>query len=514
MAMASRAGHHARRVHLSDPQAPRPGADDAPVVVDFAGEEPAVAWPLLFRARLARRVPGARQSPWVALWTVLVGLLATGFSITILAVSLETVADDLGASRTLITWAVTGPFLVMALAMPLLGKLGDLLGHKRVYVVGLTGFAVATALTAGAWDGVSLVVIRIIAAFFGAAMGPTSMALIMRSFAAADRVKAIGWWALVAAGGPVLGLVLGGVIVDAIGWRGIFIVNAPIAAIAAVTGMVVLRETPRAPHVDIDWPGVLTLAVASTALLLGLNLAEAQGWTSPVVLGLFAIAPIAFVSFVAIERRAAHPLVPLSLFANRGYSAAMIGRTCFQFAYMGGFIITPLLVQNEFGYSVAAASLLMVCRPLTNSLSAPTSGYIAVRVGERRVSLVGIAMLVASMVAFAAGAAGESIALVVLGLLLSGVAGGTATPSLITIAANTVPDDHLGVGNASQQMADAIGAVIGIQVLATIQAGGGGADGFTLAFIGGAVVALVGAVAVTTIPRVTASPPALAGATR
>ncbi|HEY8217106.1 MAG TPA: MFS transporter, partial [Acidimicrobiia bacterium] len=361
-------------------------ADDTDLVVDFAGEEPAVAWPLLFRERLARRLPGDHRSPWTALWTVLVGLLATGFSITILAVSLGTVARDLDASRALITWAVTGPFLVMALSMPLLGKLGDLAGHRRVYVIGLAGFAVATALTATAWDGASLVVIRIVAAGFGAATGPTSMALIMRSFDGRDRVKAVGWWALVAAGGPVLGLVLGGVIVDAIGWRGIFVVQAPIAAVAAVAGFVVLRETPRARHVDIDWAGVLTLALASTSLLLGLNLAEAEGWTSALVLCLLAVAPVALVTFVAVERRVAHPLVPLWLFSSHGYSAAMIGRTCFQFAYMGGFIVTPLLVQQEFGLSVAAASLLMVCRPLTNSLSAPTSGYIAVRIGERRVA--------------------------------------------------------------------------------------------------------------------------------
>jgi MFS family permease len=177
---------------------------------------------------------------------------------------------------------------------------------------------------------------------------------------------------------------------------------------------------------------------------------------------------------------------------------------------MGGFIITPLLVQQQFGYSVAAASLLMVCRPLTNSISAPTSGYVAMRVGERRVALVGIAILVASMMTFAGGAAGESLAFVVAGLLLSGIAGGTATPSLVTIAANTVPDEHLGVGNAAQQMADAIGAVIGIQVLATIEAGSGGKDGFVLAFTIGAVIAAVGALAIASIPRTASSTAALA----
>jgi MFS family permease len=118
------------------------------------------------------------------------------------------------------------------------------------------------------------------------------------------------------------------------------------------------------------------------------------------------------------------------------------------------------------------------------------------------------------MIAFAVGAAGTSIALVVIGLLLSGVAGGTATPSMIAIAANTVPDDHLGVGNAAQQMADAIGAVIGIQVLATVQAGSGGGDGFMLAFLAGAAIALVGAIAVTAIPRAPAPAPVLTAATQ
>jgi EmrB/QacA subfamily drug resistance transporter len=446
------------------------------------------------------------------LWTLLVGLLATGFSITILAVSLDTVAADLGASHALITWAVTGPFLVMALSMPLLGKLGDLLGHRRVYVLGVAGFAVATALTALAWNGVSLDVIRIVAALCGAATGPTSMALIMRSFAERDRVKAIGWWSLVAAGGPVLGLVLGGVIVEAIGWRCIFVVQAPIAAVAAVAAALVLHETPRAPRVDIDWGGVVALALASTSLLLGLNLAGAEGWTSPIVVGLLALAPVALAAFVAIERRVAHPLVPLWLFSSSSYSAAMISRTCFQFTYMGGFIVTPLLVQQEFGYSVAAASLVMVCRPLTNSIAAPTSGYVAVRVGERRVSLVGSALLVASMATFVLGAGGETFALVVIGLLLSGVAGGTAVPSLVTIAANTLPEEHLGVGNAAQQMADAIGAVVGIQVLATIQAGTSGPDGFSMAFVAGAIVAVLGVVAAARIPRRDATSVALAGA--
>ncbi|MFO7590702.1 MAG: MFS transporter [Acidimicrobiia bacterium] len=466
-----------------------------PVVVDLAGEEPVVAWPLLLRDRLARRVPPLRRTPRVLLVTVLVGLFATGFSITILAVSLGDVARDLGSSRALLTWTVTGPFLVMALAMPLLGNLGDVIGHRRVYLVGLTVFAVATALTALAWSGLSLVVLRLVAAGGGAAIGPASMALIMRAFPTGERVKAMGWWSLVGAGGPVVGLVVGGPVVDAIGWRGIFAVQAPLAAIAAIGAMRVLRETPRGARVPIDWPGVASLGTAATTLLLGLNLAGSSGWGSPLVIALLAAAPVALIVFVRIERATRHPLMPLELFASRDFSAALVARTAVNFAYMGGFIITPFLVRQEFGFSVAAASLAMVLRPLSNSTASPLSGYAALRFGERRVATFGTSLLVLSMVSFVAATAWEALALVFVGLFVSGVAAGAAMPSLITVAANSVADERLGVASAAQQMCDAIGAVMGIQVLATVQEGAAGSLGFGRAYAVGAVVAVIAVLA-------------------
>src|SRR5918994_1614058 len=194
---------------------------ESPLVVEYPGGEevPAVAWPMLLRERLGRHVRESDRYRWWVLWTALAGLFATGFTITILAVSLGDVSRDLGAGETALTWTVTGPFLALALSMPLFGKIGDVRGHRRVYLLGLAGFTVATFLTALAWDGASLIAIRSLGAIPGAATGPASMALIMRAFPEEDRVKAMGWWSLVGAGAPVLGLVAGGPLVDAIGWR-------------------------------------------------------------------------------------------------------------------------------------------------------------------------------------------------------------------------------------------------------------------------------------------------------
>jgi len=469
---------------------------ESPLVVEYPGGEevPAVAWPMLLRERLGRHVRQSDRYRWWVLWTALAGLFATGFTITILAVSLGDVARDLGSSETALTWTVTGPFLALALSMPLFGKIGDVRGHRRVYLAGLAGFTVATFLTAFAWDGASLIAIRAVGAIPGAATGPASMALIMRAFPEEDRVKAMGWWSLVGAGAPVLGLVAGGPLVDAIGWRAMFLVQAPIALVALLVAIPVLHETPRMERQSIDYAGAVALATATVSALLGLSVGSQVGWTNPFVLGLFALAPIAVTAFVATERRAEHPLLPLRFFRERNFTASLAAQFTSNFGYMGGFIVTPLLMERVFGFTVAATSLAMIFRPLSFSLSSPVSGYVAVRVGERRASVVGCLLVVVSMACFALGASSESLALVFGALILSGLGLGASQPSLISSAANAVETASLGVANAAQVMVTQIGVVAGIQVLSTVQGGGSSPGSFTTAYVAGGVVAVLGVV--------------------
>lgn len=479
-----------------------PFVSDAP-----GGEEvPVIAWPLLFRSRIHHKVRSSDHYPWWVLVTVLAGLFASGFTITIMAVSLKDIASELGTSETSLTWVVTGPFLALALTMPLFGKLGDVWGHRRVYLLGFAGFTLGALLTAFAWSGASLIFIRVIGSIPGAATGPTSMALIMRAFPEDDRVKAMGWWALVGAGAPVIGLVAGGPIVDAIGWRWIFIAQVPLSLIALVVGVIVLHETPRKAREPIDLAGAGTLGVATVSALLALTLGAELGWGSPVVIGLLALAPIALWAFVRCERRAPDPLLPMAFFRRRDFTASLVAQGSSNFAYMGGFIITPLLMENRFGFSVAATSLAMVCRPLSNSIASPVGGYVAARVGERRAAVTGMFLIAVSMGLFAFAASGDLLALVFVGLVLSGIGLGGSAPSLITVVANTVEAEDLGVANAAQQMVAMIGTVAGIQVLSTIQGGSEDAGPFSAAYLVGGAAAIVGLVAASFVRSSRASP--------
>src|SRR5690606_6255259 len=173
--------------------------------------------------------------------------LSVSSTITILAVSIPTIADDFGASETTLTWLITGPVLAFAVLGPSVGKLGDLWGYRRIFLLGLGGSTVFAALTAASWDGGSLLGCRglpaVLAAGVGAATGPASMAMINRSFPPERRVQAMGYWSLVMAGGPVLGVVIGGPLVEAFSWRMIFVLQVPLMLVALAVAAAVLPDT-------------------------------------------------------------------------------------------------------------------------------------------------------------------------------------------------------------------------------------------------------------------------------
>ena len=196
---------------------------------------------------------------WVLI-AALTGVFATSFPITILTISLTEIADEFGVRETTIAWVISAPVLLSAIALPLLGKLGDLHGHRRVFLGGFAAASVAALATAFAWDAPSLIGLRIVAAVVGAATQPTSMAIIFSVYEPRDRVRAMGWWAMMGAAAPAAGLIAGGPLVDMFGWRIVFVLQAGFSLVALVVAGLILRETPatrgslRRRRRDHRWP--------------------------------------------------------------------------------------------------------------------------------------------------------------------------------------------------------------------------------------------------------------------
>ena len=401
--------------------------------------------------------------------------------------SLDRIASDLDSNVGTIAWSVTGPMLAVALSMPLAGKLGDLRGHRRVFLAGFSVFTVFTGLAAFAWSPESLIALRVLGAFGGAATGPASMAIVMHHFTGDDRVRAMGWWQLVGAGAPVIGLAIGGPVVDLVGWRSIFLGQFGFAVVALVVATVVLRDTGERRDAKLDVAGAATLGLAVVVVLLALSRGGTAGWGRPEVPVLVAIGLVMVLVFVGIERRADEPILPLTFFAQRNFTASVLTQFAANFAYMGSFIVSPLLVRDRFGFTTGMAAAAMAVRPLVFSTASPVSGYVAVKVGERRMSILGMGLVFGSMFAFAAASSNDQLAFVFVGLAVAGLGMGVAVPSLVTVVGDTVDAANLGAANAAQSMIATLGASTGMQVLSTVQQSRTGASGFTTAYIVGAV---------------------------
>lgn len=451
------------------------------------------------RDRVATALDRRGRYPQAALIVALSGLFATTFPVTVLTLALPTIADDFGTSEATLAWVLTLPILGSAVALPVLGKLGDLHGHRRVFLAGFVVAAVTCALSATATSAGALIAWRTVSQVAGSSTMPSSLALINAVHHGEGRARAMGWWSMVGAGAPVIGLLAGAPVIDAIGWPMLFVLQAALMVVPVLASWLVLRETPRRP-VRFDLVGAATLALGVGPLLLAVDQAPDWGVTSPAVVICTVLAAVGLALFAASERRVEAPLVPLEFFRSRDITASLTVSFLGGAAYMGGFFLASLLVVRQFDYSLTSAVPILAIRPALFASTSPLGGRLAGRRGNRLAAVAGCVALAGGLGFVALGAQLDSLLVVVAcGFLLQGVGFGLMRPAITTALANAVEEHDLGVAGAAERLTGQLGVAFGITLLATTYAGD--VDRFAPAFALGAVFAAAGAAAALAMRR-------------
>ena len=428
------------------------------------------------------------------LLTVIGGLIVFSSSMTIVSASLPTMADDLDSTESFLSWSVTGLFLVMAVGTPVLGRLGDVHGHRELFLAGSLVLCVGTVLCGLAPTALAFVAARMVVGLGIAATMPNAMALIMDAYPAHRRSEAMGWFQMAMTGAPVIGLIIGGPLIDLFGWRILFAILAPISFVGFSAAAKVIRPSAPGVAIPIDWYGAATLGLSTLGFLLFMERGSSTSFSDPLALGLAVGAVASLGAFIVVERNVTAPMLRLDYFRRRNFTGPLIAQPLSQFAYMGAFLIAPLLLDELFGYSVAAISLVLLARPLMYSVFSPVGGRLASTVGERPMILAGSVLMVLSMVAWIFAAHWVDLPLIIVGLMLSGLAMGLASPSYATTIAAAVDDGDLGIANAMGTTMMNIGMLTGIQTMFVVLGDGRSPDDFATVFAVGAVVTSLGLV--------------------
>lgn len=405
-------------------------------------------------------------SPRAVALVGLLGVAATSFPITVLSASLPRVADDLGAGDTATAWVITAPLLAMAVLTPVAGKLGDLYGHRQMFLAGYLISGVLHVVTALSTNVGMLILWRTVSAAVAAPTGPSSLAILLRVYPT-RRNQVMGWWSATVAAAPALGVVAGGPIVDALGWQVLFAGQAVLTMAAVAMAWAVLPSVERRRDVRFDLPGAMTLGAGIGLSLVAVNRGPEWGWASSPVVISAVTGPLLLAAFTVIQRRSSHPLLPPEIM-RRGYVLLLFAsQILLQVAYMGGFVVSPFLFDRVFGLGLTATSLMMLWRPSAYSAASAWSGRTGDRRPPRTAATVSAVAMAAALALTGLAAHLEILVLVVVAMTLTGIGQGYSRPIVMTAVSRTVDDHDLGVASGLFQMVMQLGAAIGISTLTT-----------------------------------------------
>jgi EmrB/QacA subfamily drug resistance transporter len=402
---------------------------------------------------------------WITLIVVGLAQLMVVLDATVVNIALPSAQADLGFSDGERQWIITAYSLAFASLLLLGGRLSDLIGRKRTFVIGLIGFAVASALGGAATSFELLVAARALQGVFGALLAPTALAVLTTTFVIPkERARAFGVFGAIAGAGGAVGLLLGGFLTEALDWRWNLYINVFIAAFALVGAFLfVPSHTRTGPRPKLDVPGTILVSGALFGLVYGFSNAETDGWDSPATWGMLAGAVVLLVAFVAWQRRAGHPLLPLSIVLDRNRGAAYGSVLIAGAGMFGVFLFVTYYLQITLGYSPIQTGLsflpmigmLVLAAQLGTNLLVP-------RFGPKVMVPIGMVLGAGGMALLTLLDASSSYAANVLpALMVLGTAMGTIMPASMQTATLGVDRQFAGVASAMVNTSQQVGGSIG-----------------------------------------------------
>ena len=440
--------------------------------------------------------------------TLVVACLATAvlmLDIAVVNTALGHIADDLHAGLGGLQWVVDAYTLALASVVLTAGSVADRLGRRRVFVVGVSVFTVASAACAAAGSIVALDIARAVQGLGGAVMFATSLALLADAFPAAEeRTKALAAYGATIGASFVIGPLAGGALTSGFGWQAVFFVNVPLGIVTLIATARWVRESRDPDARGLDWGGQSTLSAALFLLVLALLRGNDDGWTSAPIVAEFAASGALFAAFIAIQRRVSAPMLPLGLFRNRPFTGAQIAAFAISASFFALFLYTTLYLQRILGLSAMEAGLVYVPGTLLMVFISGASAQLASRVAPGTIIGGGLALVAVGLTLGMLTNADSSWTILLPTLLVGSIGTGVFNPALSMVALSSAPQQMsglaAGVNDTFRQAGIAVGvAAFGALVPASSALGGGSAtayvDGMHNALLAGAALAAVGAVA-------------------
>jgi EmrB/QacA subfamily drug resistance transporter len=444
-------------------------------------------------------------------WFALALLVAVQFmvvlDIAIVNVALPSIQTDLGFSQANLQWVISAYALLFGGVLLLGGRLADLLGRRRLFIVGTIVFAVASLLAGLAWSEASLIGARALQGLGAAIITPAALSILTTTFAEGkERNIALGAWGGVGAFGAVAGVLLGGVLTDALSWEWIFFVNVPVGVIALALTPVLLTESRDLTAKSFDIPGAALVTGGLVALVFAITQANDYGWGSVETIGVFSLSAVLLAGFLAWETRVRDPLMTFSIFRLRTLTGANVAGLVLGTATFSMFLMLTLYMQQVLGYSAMKTGVAYLAVAGTAIFWSFLAANLVTRIGVKPVLVAGMTFLTAGVAYFTQVSVGGSyLGDLLPGFLLISIGlGFSFVPISIAALAGVQPSEAglaSGLINTSQQ----IGGALGVAILSTIAtsttddavAAGDAVpvaltDGFQAAFLVGAAIALVG----------------------